>query len=75
MGYDQRTPLGAGNIQTVAAGIGFRNTIKSKTPYATMHRVRMTFGVPVPSVSPAGFVAAGVLMLLAAGYALRRRIG
>jgi hypothetical protein len=26
-------------------------------------------------VSPAGFVAGGVLMLLAAGYALRQRIG
>jgi hypothetical protein len=38
-----------------------------------MHRVRMIFGAPIPSVSPAGFVAAGVLVLLATGYALRRR--
>ena len=34
----------------------------------------MTFGAPIPSVSPAGFVAAGALILLAVGYALRGRM-
>jgi hypothetical protein len=74
MGYDKRTALGAGNIQTVAGGISYRNSKKERDPSATMHRVRMTFGAPIPSVSPAGFAAAGALMLLAVGYALRRKI-
>ena len=74
MGYDKRTALGAGNIQTVAGGISYRNTIKNHTPYASLHRVRMSLAAPIPSMSPAGFAAAGVLMLLAVGYALRRRL-
>ena len=73
MGYDNRTPLGAGNIQTVAGGISYRNSSFGSNPYATMHRVRMSLGAPVPSMSPAGFVAAGALVLLGTGYALRRR--
>src|SRR5262249_42723890 len=74
MGYDKRTPLGAGTIQTVAGGISWRNTTVRSTPYATMHRVRMTLGLPVPALSPTGFAAAGALVLLAAGYALRRKL-
>ena len=38
-----------------------------------MHRVRMTLGATIPSLSPGGFAAAGALVLLAAGYALRHR--
>jgi hypothetical protein len=74
MGYDKRTALGAGAIQTVAGGISFRNTNAGQTPYASLHRVRMQLSSPVPSLSPAGFAAAGALMLLAVGYALRRRL-
>lgn len=74
MGYDNRTALGAGAIQTVAGGLSFRNTNLGITPYASLHRVRMNLGAPIPSMSPAGFAAAGALMLLAVGYALRRRL-
>jgi len=73
-GNDARTPLGAGNISTVAGGISFRNTLAGQTPYISMHKVWMSLGAPIPSMSPAGFAAAGALMLLAVGYALRRRL-
>jgi len=43
------------------------------TPYASFHKVRLTLAPPIPSLSPAGAAAAAALMLLAAGYALRRR--
>jgi len=75
MGSDGRTPLGAGNISTVAGGIAFRNTLSGQTPYATFHKVWMSLGPPVPSLSPAGVAAVGALVLLAAGYALRRGVG
>jgi len=74
MGYDKRTALGAGAIQTVAGGISFRNTLAGIDSYATAHRVRMNLAAPIPSMSPAGFAAAGALMLLAVGYAIRRRL-
>ena len=51
-----------------------RGTASSKTAYASFHKIFMTLGPDVPSMSPAGFAAAGALMLLAVGYALRRRI-
>jgi hypothetical protein len=34
----------------------------------------MSLAPPIPSLSPAGFAVAGVLLLLAVGYALRRRL-
>jgi hypothetical protein len=34
----------------------------------------MRFAAPVPSMSPAGFAAAGTLLLLGVGYARRHRI-
>jgi len=75
MGSDARTPLGAGNISTVAGGISFRSSLSGQSPFATWHKVWMTLGPPVPSLSPAGLAAASALMLLAVGYALRRRAG
>jgi len=74
MGYDKRTALGAGALQTIAGGISFRVNVVGTTPYTSLHRVRMIMGAPIPSMSPAGFAAAGSLLLLAAGYALRRRL-
>jgi hypothetical protein len=75
MGSDARTPLGAGNISTVAGGISFRNTLAGQTPYTTFHKVWMTLAPPVPTLSPAGGIAAAALVLLAAGYARRRKVG
>lgn len=75
-GYDKRTGLGGGAISLVAGGLGKRNTPAAPggTTYAGYNRVFMTLiGLKVPSMSPAGFAAAGALMLLAAGYAMRRR--
>jgi len=74
MGYDERTALGAGNIALVAGGLSFRNTQLGQRPYATFHKVWLSLAPPVPSLSPSGVAAAGALLLLAAGYALRRRV-
>jgi len=73
-GTDMRTALGAGNISTVAGGISFRNTLAGQTPYVSMHKIWMSLAPQVPSMSPAGFAAAGALLLLAVGYAFRRRL-
>ena len=74
MGSDMRTALGAGNITLVAGGLTLRRTVGfSDRDYASFGRVRMTLSAPIPSLSPAGFAAATALVLLAAGYALRRR--
>jgi len=73
MGSDMRTALGAGNITLVAGGLSLRNTRAGSSSSASYGRVRMTLSAPIPSLSPAGFAAATALLLLAAGYALRRR--
>jgi len=70
-----RTALGAGNISTVAGGISFRNTLVGQAPLASFQKVWMSLAPPVPSLSPAGAAAAGALLLLAVGYALRRKVG
>jgi hypothetical protein len=79
MASDARTPLGAGNIDTVAGGLA-RQTSPTKTGIlhsrrAQFDRVFLSIAAPVPSLSPAGLAAAAALMLLAVGYALRRRLG
>jgi len=75
MGSDARTPLGAGNISTVAGGMSFRNTLAGQTPYATFQKVWLSLAPPVPALSPAGAATAAALVVLATGYAQRRRIG
>ena len=77
MGSDARTPLGAGNISLVAGGLSFRhnNVSRQGAPYGTFQKLTLTLAPPTPSLSPAGGAAAGALVLLAAGYALRRRLG
>ena len=45
-----------------------------KEMYASYNKVFLTLVPFVPSMSPAGAAAAGALMLLAVGYALRRRV-
>jgi len=72
MGSDMRTALGVGNISLVAGGLARRNTSYSATSYAQFQKIRMTLAAPLPSLSPAGLAAAGTLVLLAAGFALRR---
>jgi len=74
MGSDGRTPLGAGNISTVAGGVSFRNTLAGQTSYATFHKVWFSLAPPIPSMSPAGFAAAAALLVLAVGFAARRSL-
>jgi hypothetical protein len=73
MGSDARTPLGAGNLSLVAGGLSFRNTQTQRSPSASFQKVSLTLGAPIPSLSPEGLAAAAALVLLAAGWALRRR--
>jgi hypothetical protein len=73
MGSDARTPLGAGNISLVAGGLSVRHDRGSDVA-ASFHKLKLTLAAPIPSVSPAGAAAAAALMLLAVGYALRRRL-
>jgi len=68
------TPSGAGNITLVAGGIA--NELHAGTTYILLDYVTMTLtstANPLPSMSPAGVAAGAVLMVLAGGYALRRR--
>jgi hypothetical protein len=65
---------GAGNITLVAGGIA--NGLHSGFTYVSFDRIQMklTFPAnPLPSMSPAGFAAGALLVVLAVGYALRRR--
>jgi len=78
MGSDMRTILGGGNVSLVAGGLHRRggvNGVPPKTIYASYDKVFLTLAPFAPSMSPAGAAAAGALMLLAVGYALRRRVG
>jgi hypothetical protein len=75
MGSDGRTALGAGNIAVVAGGMNVRHTLAGAGPYLSFQKVSLSLAPPIPSLSPAGVAAAAALVLLAAGYALRRRLG
>jgi hypothetical protein len=72
MGTDSRTALGAGKITLVAGYHTHR--VNANTDFAGMDVVIMTFKPILPSMSHPGLVAAAVLMLLAVGYAYRRRL-
>jgi hypothetical protein len=70
-GLDDRTPLGAGRIVMVSGGL-VRRTV-AQAGFAQANVLDMTIEpLAVPSLSRAG-VAAALLALLTAGYALRRR--
>jgi hypothetical protein len=77
MGTDQRTAMGVGIINTVAGGFARRNVLTQfgvfRTRYGQWDEVALVISPKVPSISPAGLATAGILMLLAVGYALRRR--
>jgi hypothetical protein len=73
MGSDSRTVNGVGKITLVAGGATHR--VGPAQNYSGLDVIVMTFSnPPVPAVSAAGLVAVAVLILLAAGYALRRRL-
>jgi hypothetical protein len=71
-GMDSRTMLGAGNIVMVAGGLTKRQN--AGTTFIHLDIVNMTTSpMTVPSMSRGAFAAAAVLVL-AAGYVLRRRL-
>ena len=72
MGSDMRSPLGAGNISLVSGGLGVRR-YRGSTLSASFGKIRMTLAPPLPSLSPAGLATAALLLVLAVGYAGRRR--
>jgi hypothetical protein len=77
MGYDNRTALGAGKITLVAGGTTHRMANATANPqnYGAFDIVNLTIGqTPVPAMSPMGLATAAVLMMLAVGYAFRRRL-
>jgi len=71
-GMDNRAPGGAGTIQLVAGSLSTRG---AWGPNANRGWVRLELDeIPAtPTISPAGLAATAGLMLLAVGYALRRR--
>ena len=69
------TANGAGNITLVAGGIA--NAQHAHMTYIMYDyvQIKLSFPVnPLPSMSPAGLAAGALLMLLAVGYASRRRV-
>jgi hypothetical protein len=70
-GSDARTPEGAGNITLQAGGI-FQRLIQGRT-LGNQDTLRMRMVEPTPSMSAAGVAAGALLMVLAVGFALRRR--
>jgi hypothetical protein len=70
-GSDSRTAWGAGKITLVAGGTTRRKGYFSDT--ASIDIVNLTFAPRVPSMSTPGLAAGGLLVLLAVGYAVRRR--
>ena len=72
-GNDARGSDGQGVITMVAGGSSHR--LNSAQHFSAIDVVKMTIGEapPLPSASPAGLAAGAALMLLAVGYAVRRR--
>jgi hypothetical protein len=72
-GMDNRTAGGAGTIQLVAGGLSQRIL---SGPNANRGWVRLVLApvAATPSISPVGLAAAAGLILLAVGYAARRRL-
>jgi hypothetical protein len=70
-GSDSRTPRGVGNISMVAGGLSW-NTFTTRNSRQTS-RITITFSEKTPSMTPGGIAAAAVLIVIATGYAMRRR--
>jgi hypothetical protein len=71
-GMDNRTVGGAGTIQLVGGGLSQRALTGDNANRAWI-QLTLAKTTVVPSMSPTGFAAAAGLILLAAGYAARRR--
>jgi hypothetical protein len=72
-GMDSRTKGGAGTLQLVGGGLSGR-TLSGPNANRAWVRLVLERIEPVPAISPLGLVATAGLMLLAGGYAMRRRL-
>jgi hypothetical protein len=72
-GTDSRTALGSGNITLVAGGTAWREPFKQA--FANLDIVTITMGADavLPVTSPAGAVAAALLLMLTGGFVMRHR--
>lgn len=75
MGYDNRTPAGAGRIVMVAGAVSHRFAAATSNPrnFTGLDFVRIDFSTQVPTMSAPAIGAVVTLMLLAGGYMARRR--
>jgi hypothetical protein len=72
-GYDARNASGYGKIVLVAGGMALRTNSAGQQVGGSVDTISLTISKKTPSMSAGGFAAAAVLMVLAAGYAMRRR--
>ena len=72
-GYDARNASGYGKIVLVAGGMALRTNTAGQQVGGSVDTISLTISKKTPSMSAGGFAAAAVLMVLAAGYAMRRR--
>jgi len=72
-GSDGRNATGAGVIQMVSGALSKRVLVGDNANRGWVRLVLERSYVPVPALSPAALAATAALMLLAAGYAMRRR--
>jgi hypothetical protein len=74
-GSDARTPRGIGNITLVAGGLALRtnNANPGGAAGGSVDTISITISEKAPSISGVGLAAAALMMVLAAGYGLRRR--
>jgi hypothetical protein len=72
-GKDERNASGAGLIQMVSGALSLRTTTGDNANRGWVRLVLLP--IPgVPSMSPVGLAATAALLLLAAGYTMRRRL-
>ncbi len=72
-GYDARNASGYGKIVLVAGGMALHTNPAGQHVAGSVDTISLTLSKKTPSMSAGGFAAAAVLMVLAAGYAMRRR--
>ena len=72
-GSDARTARGIGNISMVSGMLASGITAAAVQTTAFQNTISMTISEKAPSMTTGGLAAAALLMVLGAGYALRRR--
>lgn len=72
-GSDARTSRGIGNITMVAGALATRNNILGTQGGGQLDTISITVSKKAPSMSATGLAAAALLMVLGAGYAMRRK--